>query len=104
MAVERYAVLTNVQPAQFTGEHKDTRLRAARESYPLEKAVFVPRKLSRIQGCGTLRVFNSDISDMQAEYYQRYGKDYHEQLCDKPPGEHKGRNALRMLQHCMMCE
>ena len=51
--------------------------------------MFIPRKLAHIRGCGTLRIFNDDISGIQAEYHRRYGKNYHEQLCDKPPGEYK---------------
>ena len=100
-AVERYAVLTNVQPAQFTGKHKDTRLRAAKESYGLEKAVFIPRELIHARGCGTLRIFNGDISRMQAEYHQRYGKNYYEQLCDKSPGEYKGNASGNILSFTM---
>ena len=75
-AVERYAVLTNVQPNVYTEAQRDARLRTARESYPLEKAVFVPRDLINKHGCGTLNITEDDIKQIHDDL-----------ICDRPPGK-----------------
>ena len=96
-AVERYAVLTNVQAAKFNGRRRDTRLKASEESYPLDQALFVSRKLANMQGCGTLRISNEDISSMRAKYLQKYHSNFFEHLCDKPPGKSYKSNASVIL-------
>ena len=97
-AVERYAVLTNVQPAQSNGRRRDTRLKPPQESYPLDQAIFVPQKLANMQGCGTLKISNKDISNIRAKYYQKYHYNYFEHICDKPPGKlYKGTVSVILL-------
>ena len=83
--VEQYAVLTNVQPSVYMDAQRDTRLRVPKESYPLEKAVFVPRELVNKRGCGTLRITKEDV--------KRYSQQQSEQLCHKPPGKHAVTNG-----------
>ena len=57
-AVLKYVVLTNVEPNVHLGGNDDlpTRMKAEEESYPLEKAVFVPRELLDKYGCGQLYI------------------------------------------------
>lgn len=81
-AVQRYAVLTNVQPATPAG-----RVRANTESYPLEKAVFLPKQLISKAGCGTTRIHETQIQNIREDYRQRYGASYFVQLCDRLPGK-----------------
>ena len=75
-AVERYAALTNVQPNVYSATEKDTRLRTTRESYPLDKAVFVPQDLINKHGCGTLNITENDVSQISQ----------YDWTCVKPPG------------------
>jgi len=58
----KYVVLTNVEPNVNPGGNDDlpTRLQADEESYPLEKAVFVPRELLDKFGCGQLNINQQD--------------------------------------------
>lgn len=85
-AVEQYAVLTNVEPNVHGRAQAETRLRPTKESYPLEKAVFVPRELINKHGCGTLNITKDDIKQIMEDYYSIYGDNTYEYLCDKPPG------------------
>ena len=79
-AVQQYAVLANVQPNVYTEAQRDTRLRSARESYPLEKAVFVPQDLINKHGCGTLNITEEDVKQIH-DYNEFEGL-----VCDEPPG------------------
>ena len=78
-----------MQPATDAG-----RVRAGRESYPLEKAVFIPQQLRGKVGCGTLRIDENHISSIREDYRQKYGDSYFVELCDRPPGKYKSQQFL----------
>ena len=81
-----------MQPATDAG-----RVRAYRESYPLEKAVFMPYQLRGKVGCGTWRINEEQISDIHEAYRRRYGDSYFVELCDRPPGKHKSQQYLQTM-------
>lgn len=75
-----------MEPNVYTGAQRDARLRPARESYPLEKAVFVPRELVNKHGCGTLNISHNDVLQIHNYYDSVYGKRKREFFCSRPPG------------------
>ena len=72
----------------YTSSQKETRLKSTKESYPLEKAVFVPRELVNKHGCGTLNISKDDIRQTIRDYYSAYADNAQDYLCDQPPGKH----------------
>jgi len=90
--VLKYVVLTNVEPNVHLGGDDDlpTRLKADEESYPLEKAVFLPHKLLGKYGCGQLYIRHP---------YDHEHDQAHEQCADQCDNVYGQQNVSTMQTH-----